>query len=162
MPKITKTKKTLYGIVDNQTNEYIQDLYPKRRRTVESGKREKCQEIFMLRFLRNNDIDSLIFRYLDFHNIIYISVENIKQIAEIIKRTDRYVYDYINRLIEDNVMIRVNKGLYFVNPEYAIKGAIFNRQAKMKADYYKLKAELSNKPKKIKQPKLLKLKVVNE
>lgn len=159
MKKIPKTGMSLYGMIRNDTGEYIRDIVPKRRRKVEEADRkEKCQEIFMIRFLLNNDIESLIFRYMDFNNIIYVSTNNIKEISAITGISKRGVYNHIDFLLESNVMLRVGKGLYFVNPEYAIKGAIFNRQAKMKADYYKIKSELANKPAKPKKVKLIKFK----
>jgi hypothetical protein len=114
-------------IQDNQTGEVIEK---KTNRTVNIPKEEDYVKIYIkhINYLNNlpNGLDSIIYALLkriNYQNQIVINSAIKRQIAEELNKKFNTINQSITKLVKYNILIRIDTGIYLLNPIFYGKGS---------------------------------------
>lgn len=121
--------KGKYKIVDFDTGEIVGDYKPK----------EADKETFVLCYPQSiGRVDMQIMRYMNNENRVYLDRERRKAISVTLSCSVGHVSNEITSMIKNNVLLRVGKGEYMVNPYLYTKGSRRNL-GKMREAYMRIR-----------------------
>lgn len=142
-----------YGIINNETGEYIGDYNPKSKRNFNY----RYSLFFTYNIAKHKiNITSTMFIVLsmmDTNNYLIINSEKISYLAKYHSITENALRITITKMIKLNMCIRIQANNYIINPFFITKTSM-NKLAKIREYYSELMFKQKSKPKRIKEPKI--------